>query len=232
MRLIALVTFVLALTACQSCKNTPTPAPPLPLQEAGVAGDASLDSPVVLVEAGVPEASAPMQDAAPSDPCFASVVGPAHAFCGVASPFFASVFPSMPQVKGKLNTFQPSSTASNRLIVRHSNGSTAKMKIVVVLTNKGFASGSFILFKKGVAGPTMDLPVGEELAAERWTASKADPAVPVPAGKSVRFDVSIEVGLHQKYATMGLYEYTFGQPHTVTVCLLGEREDWSACQAL
>jgi hypothetical protein len=88
------------------------------------------------------------------------------------------------------------------------------------------------MLKKGVAGPTTDLPVGEDLAAGRWASSTAKASVSVPAGKSVRFDPSVEVGLHQGYATMGLYEYTFGQPHTVTVCFLGEREDWSVCPGL
>jgi hypothetical protein len=231
MRFFALILFA-ALAACQSCKNTPSPAPPILIIQDSGAGDASLDvSTLPPADAGL-EASVSAQDSSVSDPCFGSVIGPAHAFCSTQGAFFSSVVPATVQARSKLATLQPSSTASNRLVVRHSNGLIVKMKTVVVLTNTGSASGSLIVFKKGVAGPTQDLPVGEDLAAGRWVSSTAKPVVPVPPGKSVRFDASVEVGLQQGYATMGFYEYTFGQPHTMTICFLGEREDWSVCAGL
>ena len=144
-----------------------------------------------------------------------------------------AVEPRLPDSKKKLYFAMSASTGRTRLIVRYANGSaTSKFRITAVLVNKGPAAGSFTLLKKGVAGPTTNLPEGEALAVQRWSSSTKKPAVQVGAGKSVRMDPSLEVGLQKDYATMGLYEYSFDQPHTVFVCFVGPTEDSSVCPGL
>lgn len=229
---------LLALAACQSCKqNTPAPAPipapgPVP-SEAGTPPPALVEDASVKVdltpEAGAPDAGSSM----PSNPCWAGIVGPGRAFCEGETPTMVSVEPRLPDSKKKLYFAMSAATDRTRLIVRYANGSAAsKFRITAVLVNKGPVAGSFTLLKKGVAGPTTNLPEGETLAVQRWASSAKKPAVQVGTGKFVRIDPSLEVGLQKNYATMGLYEYSFDQPHTIFVCFLGPTEDSSVCPGL
>jgi hypothetical protein len=144
-----------------------------------------------------------------------------------------AVEPRLPDSKRKLYFAMSASTGRTRLVVRYANGSSsARFKTVAVLVNKGAAAGSFTLLKKGVAGPTTNLPEGETLAVQRWGSSVKKLPVQVGTGKQVKIDPSLEVGLQQNYATMGLYEYSFDQPHTVFVCFVGPAEDSSICPGL
>lgn len=141
--------------------------------------------------------------------------------------------PLLPDSKKKLYFAMSAATAKTRLVVRYASGSlTAKFKTVVVIVNNGTGTGTFTLLKKGVAGPTTNLPEGETLAAERWASSAKKPSVQVAAGKQAGVDPSLEVGLQKGYATMGLYEYSFDQPHTVHVCFVGQTENPSVCPTL
>lgn len=236
---VSLIPF-LALAACQSCKRTtpgpaPIPAPGLVSSEAGASAsqDASVEIPIevesVPYEAGALDAG----PSVPANPCWKGIVGSAHAFCEGETPTMVAVNPRLPDSKKKLYFAMSAATAKTRLVVRYANGSaSAKFKTVAVLVNNGTAPGSFVLLKKGVAGPTTNLPEGENLATERWSTSVKKPPVQVAAGKQVKVDPSLEVGLQKDYATMGLYEYSFDQPHTVFVCFVGPTEDSSVCPGL
>jgi hypothetical protein len=201
------------------------------VSEAGTPPPSPQDASVNIVqEAGIVDAG---KEAGPLNPCWGGLVGPARAFCEKDLPTMVSVEPMAPDAKKKLYLAMSAATTQAKLVVRHSNGSSVlRYKTVVLLENTGKSSGSFILLKKGVAGPTTDLTEGESLAVGRWASSTAAKTVPVAAGKSVRFDPSLEVGLQKGYATMGLYEYSFDQPHTVHVCFVGSQEDPSVCPSL
>lgn len=238
MRLLTLLAALPFLTACQSCRNPPVPSPkPAPGPEPYEAGALPADgADASLLEAGVPEAGIPeagAPEAGPVNPCWGGIVGPAHAFCEGETPTMVAVQPSLPDSKRKLYFAMSAATDRTRLVVRYANGSAStKFKTVAVLVNNGTGPGSFVLLKKGVAGPTSNLSEGETLATERWGTSVKKAAVQVAAGKQVKVDPSLEVGLPKDYATVGLYEYAFDQPHTVFVCFVGPREDSSVCPGL
>lgn len=238
MRLLSVLALAPLLAACQSCRTPPAPAPqpapgPTPY-EAGVSPqDASVEIPIevepVPSEAGTVDAG----PFVPVNPCWGGIVGSAHAFCEGGAPTMVAVQPRLPDSKRKLYFAMSAATVKTRLVVRYANGSaSAKFKTVAVLVNNGTGPGSFVLLKKGVAGPTTNLPEGEALATERWGTSAKKPAVQVAAGKQVKVDPSLEVGLQKDYATMGLYEYSFDQPHTVFVCFVSPTEDSSVCPTM
>lgn len=218
----------LFLAACQGCrgaKDLPPAPPPSPSKDSGVLPLDSKDSGLLDV---TPESSSP----SPLSPCLLALPGPGKAFCGGDGPMSLSLLPASPETKGKLFSFHFQVTQHAGLIVRHINGAKEKMKVVVAVTNDGFSSASFVLLQKGVSGPSTNLSELESLAVSRWSSSTVRASVIVPSGKSVRFDPSVEVGLQRGFATMGLYDYSFSQPHVLHVCFLGEREDWSVCPSL
>jgi len=224
------VVFALSLVACQSCKKPdPPPHPPTPLHtDASTQEDAS----VAMSDAGLAQDAAVEASSPPPSPCASALAGAAYAFCDVPGDVLLSASATAPASKSKLTVIKSEAVAKTRFAVRHSNGAKVKMKTVVVLTNAGKAPGSFTVLRKGVSGPSSNALELERLASERWSSSTVKVVLPVAVGKTVRFDASVEVGLPEGYATMGLYEYSFDQPHTVTVCFLGEREDWSSCPTL
>lgn len=232
MRFLSVLLIAPLLAACQSCKKPEPPPrpPPTPHQtDASVQEDAS----VAVSDAGtVVDATPEAAVRPPLTPCMESLAGAAHAFCDDPGDVLLSTSATAPASKSRLTVIKSEAVVRTRLAVRHVNGAKAKMKTVVILTNNGKAAGSFTLMRKGVSGPSSNASELERLAAERWASSTVKTSVTIAAGKPVRFDPSVEVGLPEGYATMGLYEYSFTQPHTVTVCFLGEREDFSVCSGL
>ncbi len=227
---ISIIAFSLSLAACTSCRRTPAdtvvPAPAPAPAPAPVDAAVPPAPPDVTVVSDAGSAAS-----APTSPCAAGILGPAKPFCDGDLPITVAVHPELPSAKSKLYHGITDATTRGRILVRYVAGAP-KLKVVVLVENIGKSPASLSLHKKGVAGPTTNFVKGEELAFERWTSSVAKPAVAVAPGKSVRLDPSLEVGLPEGYATLGLYEYSFSQPHAVRVCALGDREDAMVCSSL
>lgn len=118
-----------------------------------------------------------------------------------------------------------SGTVYNRIHAHHVNGRSAKMKFAVILKNNGTASGTLTVQQKGTAGPTADYLYAGKLVFLRWLQSSASSPVSVAAGATVRLVTDIESQTSTGNLMTGLYDYSFTQNHTITVCSLDTGDD-------
>ncbi len=145
--------------------------------------------------------------------------------------------PETPTTRGKLygdNTLAATSgTTYNRVFSYHVNGRTTKSKFTVVLKNSGSSSGSLVVQKKGVAGPSTSYLYVGKLGFERWLNSTAGSTVNVAAGATIQLDSAYEVSVGQNNLMHGVWDYSFDQPHRVSVCMLNTGDNSvSVCPGL
>lgn len=116
----------------------------------------------------------------------------------------------------------------NRIFVYHTNGLSGsnRMKWTVLVKNNGASSATLTVQKSGTAGPTTSYLYAGKKAFERWLLSSAGSGVTVAAGATVRLDTTFDsVTAAPSYLMHGIWDYSMDQPHTVTVCALGENDD-------
>jgi len=242
-KLLSVLILALGLTACQSCRTRPPhqdPVSPAVVPEAG--------SPAV------PEAGAVVPKALTVGPCTTPAqldtdltaasqaavlslsglnpvncpeVTMAETWSGGKLIFSDS--PESPAVKAKMyedaTLAATAGTVYNRIFIYHTNGkASGKMKFAVLLKNLGTASGTLTVQQKGVAGPSTAYLYAGKLAFQRWLQSTAAPPVSVNAGATFDMDASIEVAAAPTYLMEGIYDYSFTQPHQITICAVDEKD--------
>jgi hypothetical protein len=147
--------------------------------------------------------------------------------------------PETPATHGKLyedGTLDATvGTVYNRVYVYHVNGqSKNKMKFTALVKNRGTASGTLTVQKKGTAGPSTAYAYAGKLVFERWLNSTAGTGVDVAAGAWVRIDSTFDaIQASPNNLMHGMWDYSFTQPHTVVICALNATEDpVSVCPGL
>jgi hypothetical protein len=123
----------------------------------------------------------------------------------------------------------------NRVFVYHTNGYPKnKMKFTVLLKNRGAVAGTFTVQKKGIAGPSTAYAYTGKLGFQRWLDSVAGAGQNVAAGTWVRFDTTFDATqASPTYLMHGIFDYSFTQDHTVTICALNATDDpISVCPGL
>jgi hypothetical protein len=139
--------------------------------------------------------------------------------------------PESPTTRGKLyedgKLGATSGATYNRIFVYHANGnSTNKLKFAVLVKNLGSATGTLTVQQKGTAGPTTSYAYGGKMALYRWLTSAASAGVSVPAGSTVRLDTTFDsTQAASTYLMHGIWDYSFTQPHQVTICALDPADD-------
>jgi hypothetical protein len=139
--------------------------------------------------------------------------------------------PESPSTRGKLyedsTLGATTGTTYNRIFVYHANGnSTNKLKFAVLIKNLGSSSGTLTVQQKGTAGPTTSYAYGGKMAFYRWLTSTASAGVSVPAGSTVRLDTTFDsTQAASTYLMNGIWDYSFTQPHQVTICALDPADD-------
>lgn len=147
--------------------------------------------------------------------------------------------PESPSGPGKLyedgTLAATSGTSYNRIFLYHVNGDSAnRMKFTVLLTNLGTRTGTLTVQKQGTAGPTTSYLYGGKVAFQRWLSSAAAAPVSVAAGAAVRLDTTFDsTSAAYNYLMHGIWDYTFDQPHQVTLCSLNAVDNpLSVCPGL
>jgi hypothetical protein len=114
-----------------------------------------------------------------------------------------------------------SSGAPNRVLAHHVNGFSNKskrLKVAILLKNLGDSTGTLIVEKSGTAGPTTSFLYAGKLVFHRWLTSTAASPVQVSPGSTVRLVTDIETSAANGYLMSGMYDYSFTQDHSITVC--------------
>lgn len=137
--------------------------------------------------------------------------------------------PEKPGARGKLyedaGLPATSGSAYNRIFLYHVNGRTdgTRMKFTALLRNTGSTAGTLTVQKKGTAGPTTSYVYAGKVTFKRWLDSLAGAGISVPAGAWVEIDASFGAASAAKdFLLHGLWDYSFNQPHTMTICALDE----------
>jgi hypothetical protein len=139
--------------------------------------------------------------------------------------------PESPTTRGKLyedsTLGATNGTTYNRIFVYHANGnSTNKLKFAVLIKNLGSLAGTLTVQQKGTSGPTTGYTYGGKIAFYRWLTSTASSGVSVPAGSTVRLDTTFDsTQAASTYLMNGIWDYSFTQPHQVTICALDPADD-------
>lgn len=147
--------------------------------------------------------------------------------------------PEKPTARGKLyedgTLSYTSGTVYNRIFAYHVNGygGSTKMKFAILIKNKGDSTGTLVVQKSGTAGPTTSYLYAGKLAFQRWLLSSASSPVYINAGATVRLTTAIETAAAPNYLMHGIYDYSFDQPHQITVCALNQNDNpTSVCPGL
>lgn len=139
--------------------------------------------------------------------------------------------PEHPADRGKLyedTTLEATEgTTYNRVFVYHTNGSSSlRLKYTVMIKNRGTASGTLTVQKKGTAGPTTAYAYAGKLGFQRWLTSVAGTPTTVAVGAWERLDTTFDsIDTAQNYLMHGIWDYSFDQPHTLTICALVKGDD-------
>jgi hypothetical protein len=145
--------------------------------------------------------------------------------------------PESPDTSGKLYedaTLEATDdTAHNRVFLYHVNGVEGnRVRFAVVITNLG-ASGTLVVHKRGLAGPTVNYLYGGKVAFKRWLLSRSSSPVTVPAGTAVTLDADLDqITAAAVELVHGIWDYSFDQPHKIAVCMLEISDDPLTCPDL
>jgi hypothetical protein len=142
--------------------------------------------------------------------------------------------PEHPTTRGKLyedaTLAATEGDAYNRIFVYHTNGSSSeRLKFVPMIKNNGTESGMLTVQKKGTAGPTTAYAYAGKLGFLRWLNSTPENSAPVEPGQWGRIDTTFDsIDTAQSYLMTGVWDYSFTQPHTITICALVKGDDPTA----
>jgi len=235
--------FFLGLALLVSCAGSPPPAPspvlPTPTTDAGLAPAPTptakklaasppvCPTPAQLVTDLTAASQATSISLSGVSPLNCPEVGMTQTWAGGKLLFSDS--PEKPTVRGKLyedgTLGATSGTDYNRIFAYHVNGkTTGKMKFTVLLKNMGTETGALTLQKKGVAGPTNSYLYAGKVTFQRWLDSVAGTATNVTAGSTVQLDTAFETAAVKDYLMHGIWDYSFDQPHQITICALNETD--------
>lgn len=147
--------------------------------------------------------------------------------------------PEHPATAGKVfeDAGLPATSGSdyNRVFLYHTNGMSGsnRMKWTVLVKNNSANSATLTVQKSGTAGPTTSYLYAGKMAFLRWLESSAASGVLVAPGETVRLDTTFDsVTTAPTYLMTGIWDYSMTEPHTVTVCALGENDDPMSCSGL
>ena len=147
--------------------------------------------------------------------------------------------PESPTTPGKLYEDSAleatSGTDYNRIFLYHTNGNSSDhMKFTVLIKNLGCSSATLRVERKGRAGPTTHYAYGGKVAFFRWLNSESDEEVEIAPGETVSLDTALDTTLaRETYLMHGIWDYSFTQPHQVTICALNPDDDpLSVCPGL
>lgn len=139
--------------------------------------------------------------------------------------------PESPSAKAKLyedGTLPATSgTSYNRIYAYHVNGkSSGNMRFAVLVKNTSASSGTLTTQLKGTAGPTTSYLYAGKLVFSRWLTSSVGSGVSVAAGVTVRLDSTYDTtNVAPGNLLSGMWDYSFGQTHQVTVCALDQNDN-------
>lgn len=136
--------------------------------------------------------------------------------------------PSMPGILYQDGTLSATPKGiSNRIFLYHVNGNASgRMKFAVLITNTGTDAGELAVTRRGTAGPTTAYSYAGKVAFERWLNSAAGAPATVGPGETVELDSGFDATTAAPGNLMhGIWDYSFAQPHRVTVCALNEGDD-------
>lgn len=131
----------------------------------------------------------------------------------------------------------PATVGANhhRVFLYHANGRReAPQKFVAILTNLGTATGTLTIQRTGTAGPSTSYLYAGKVAFQRWLNSVPLSPVSVAAAGSVELDPTFNA-LNANYSELlhGIWDYSFDQPHQITICALDPADDpVSVCPTL
>ena len=116
---------------------------------------------------------------------------------------------------------------ANRVFLYHVNGNPGnRMKFTVQITNTGTDAGTLAIKQHGIAGPTTSYLYAGKVAFERWLNSKPGMPASVDPGQTVELDNGFDSTTAAKDFLMhGIWDYSFTQPHQVTICALNEDDE-------
>lgn len=138
--------------------------------------------------------------------------------------------PESPSTKAKLyedgTLTATSGTTYNRIYAYHVNGkSSGNMRFTVLVKNTSASSGTLTVQLKGTAGPTTSYLYAGKLVFSRWLASSAGSGVIIAAGATARLDTTFDTtNVAPSNLLSGMWDYSFGQTHQVTVCALDQND--------
>lgn len=221
--LTSLAVLVLAF-ACGKPTKPPADAAPPPPPVADAAPPGTCPTPAQLASDLSAAAQAAVIGLAGVNPINCPEVGMTQTWGGGKLIFSDS--PEHPTTRGKLyedTTLEATEgTAYNRIFLYHTNGSsTLRLKFVPMLKNTGSATGALVVQKKGTAGPTTSYAYAGKLGFSRWLNAVPEAQIDVPAGQWVQIDTVFDsIDTAQNYLMHGIWDYSFTQPHTITICAL------------
>lgn len=118
-------------------------------------------------------------------------------------------------------------TNYHRVFLYHANGNAdGPQKFVTILTNLGTATGTLTIQRTGTAGPSTSYLYAGKVAFQRWLNSVGLAPVSIGATASVELDATFD-SLTANYTELlhGIWDYSFDQPHQITVCALDPADD-------
>ncbi len=154
--------------------------------------------------------------------------GMAMSECWTGGKLILSDAPESPNTRGKLyeDTTLEATALHNRIFLYHANGSSGRLKFTVLLSNLGSCPGALRISRKGTAGPTADYLYGGKIAFYRWLNSTSGDELEVPPGATVQLDSTFDSTQAPPRSLMhGIWDYSFSQPHRVSICALEVNDD-------
>lgn len=111
----------------------------------------------------------------------------------------------------------------NRVFVYHvNNNSHKKMKFSVLIRNNGVTNATLTILRAGIAGPGPNYAVVGQTAFYRWLTNHVSITLTMAPGQTERLDTNFDaINVRPGDLVNGIWDYTFNQPHTVIVCVLG-----------
>ncbi len=136
--------------------------------------------------------------------------------------------PSMPGILYQDGTLTATPRGiSNRIFLYHVNGNASSpMKFAVLVTNTGAGAGMLTVTQRGTAGPATAYSYAGKVAFQRWLSAASGAPVSVGPGETVELDSGFDaIAAASKNLMHGIWDYSFAQPHRVTICALNEGDD-------
>lgn len=146
--------------------------------------------------------------------------------------------PESPTARGKLyyDETLPATAGSDyhRVFAYHVNANSKKMRIVVLVKNRGTASATLTVQKTGTAGPSTSYAYVGKLGYHRWLLSTAATPRSIAAGAWAELDTTFNGWQPAtNYLVHGIWDYSIDQPHTVLLCAVNATDNAiSVCPTL